>query len=314
LPTVAGSAQGAASFDLADRTIAELGIVGADFPIAAFGSVWVVAADRPKPAVVRVSPESNEIEAQILVPGRRCQGMTAGFGSVWACNDKGIARIDPRTNKIVSLLDLPTVSSNRLATTADSIWAFTSANGVEPADGLLKIDPTSETAETIQLGHDAGTMTAAFGYLWVTSVRDGLLLRVDPGTGEVKTVMTDLPQPYFISAGLDSLWISLHGDPDVASSPDEATVLRVDPTSLAVRAEIAAGPLQVYGEVAADETGVWVRTPATFLTHYDTTTHDVLERITAPKGGGSILLAYGSVWVTSYDFGHIWRIAPNGSG
>jgi streptogramin lyase len=133
---------------------------------------------------------------------------------------------------------------------------------------------------------------------------------VDPKGGQVTTVMDGLAKPFFISAGLDRLWISLHGDPDLPPDPGATTVIGVDPKTFEVMDEIAAGPLQTFGEVAADETGIWVRQPAPFLTRYDRATLEVTQVIEATKGGGAIVVAYGSVWAASYDFGHVWRISP----
>lgn len=295
---------------LDDRMSAEIGIIGADFPIPAFGSLWVVAADRPKPAVTRVDPDTNEILAEILVPGRLCNGLAAGFGSIWACAGDGIARIDPATNRVTAVIDVPAIGQTRLAVAGGSVWAFTSQAGVEPANSLLRINPRTGRAVTIALGHVAGTMTAAYGYLWITSVDDGLLLRVDPTTGTVETVMDGLPQPFFVSAGLASLWISLHANEEGGGARGQTTVIRVDPRTFDVQAEVPAGPIGTTGEVVAGETGIWVRSASTFLTRFDARSYEPLEVINATKGGGSVVLAFDTVWVTSYDFGHLWRIDP----
>lgn len=308
-PSVSAAPSGVPTTKLQDRQTAEVDIVGADYPIAAFGSLWVVAADRPKPAVVRVDPKTNQTMAEILVPGRNCNGLTAGFGSVWACSADGIARIDPATNKISSLVDVPAVGQNRLAATDDSIWAFTSASGFEPATALLRINPRTEKAQTIPLGHDAAAMAVADGALWVTSTADGLLLRVD-ADGTVTTALEGLAQPFYVSAGLGSLWVSLHGTEDAAPAATEPTVIRVDPQTLEVQAEIAAGAVGRFGEVAADETGLWVRSATTFLARFDANTYAPVEVIDATKGGGSVIVAFDAVWASSFDFGHVWRIDP----
>jgi streptogramin lyase len=289
---------------------AEIAITGADFPLAAFDSVWVVAQDQPDPAIVRVDPVTNEIVASIPVEGRACQGTVAAFGSIWACTDAGIARIDPATNRMSSVLDLPAVGSARLAATKDSVWAFAGSRVDMPGDSLLRIDPGTERAETIRLGHSAGQMTYAFGALWVTSPADGLLLRVDPATGEVTTAAESLETPYVITSGLGSLWITLYGDREMSPPADAATIVRLDPATLEVEGEIVAGPMSTTGEPAVGEDGLWVRNSTIFLARYDPETYEPLEIIESSQGGGGLLLAYDSVWATSYDFHNVWRFDP----
>ena len=314
-PSAAASAaipgpSGPPTVALEERMAAALDVEGADFPIAAFESVWVVSQDQPEPAIVRIDPATNEIVAAIDVEGSSCQGLVAGFGSVWACTAAGIVRIDPATNRVTSLLDVPAVTQARLAASKDSIWAFASSTGAAPADSLLRIDPRTERAETIPLGHAAGHMAFAFGALWVTAPADGLLLRVDPTSGDVTTAAEGLEAPSFVTAGLGSLWVTLYGDGDASPDDGAATIVRLDPATLEVQGELAAGPMSTSGEVAADETGVWVRNSTTFLTHYDPETLDPLEVIESSQGGGALLLAYDAVWATSYDFHQVWRFDP----
>jgi streptogramin lyase len=308
--SAAASPSGPPTVALEDRVAAELQIAGADFPIAAFDSVWVVSQDQAEPAIVRIDPATNEIAATIPVTGRGCQGMAAGFGSVWACSDDGIVRIDPETNAVASVLDLPAVGVGRLAASDEGVWAFTSSNALELPDGLLRIDPRTEKAVTIPLGHPAGQMTFAYGALWVTSPADGLLLRVDPASGEVTKAVAELETPNVVTAGLDSLWVTLYGDRDATPEAGASTIVRLDPATLEVQGELAAGPMSTTGEVAADETGVWVRNSTVFLTRHDPETYEPLEVIESSQGGGAVLLAYDSVWATSYDYHGVWRFDP----
>ena len=153
-------------------------------------------------------------------------------------------------------------------------------------------------------------MTFAYGALWVTSPTDGLLLRVDPASGEATTAAADLETPTVVTAGLDSLWVTLYGDHDATVEAGATTVVRLDPATLDVQGELAAGPMSTTGEVAVDETGVWVRNSTVFLTHYDPETYEPLEVIESSQGGGALLLAFDSVWATSYDFHNVWRFDP----
>ncbi|HEX5578842.1 MAG TPA: hypothetical protein VFY43_04170 [Candidatus Limnocylindria bacterium] len=313
-PRAAASPGGPPTFALEDRMAAQVAIGGADFPIAAFGSLWVVSQDQPEPAIARVDPATHEVIATIKVDGRGCQGMVAAFGSVWACTNSGIARIDPATNRVIRVLDVPAVGQTRLAAGDDSVWAIGRASAAGPANPLLRIDPRTEEAEVIPTGHAAGQMAYAFHALWVTSPADGLLLRVDPATGEIATAAKGLDMPYGITAGMGSLWVTLAGEPDGSTASDAVTILRLDPRTLEVQGQIAAGPMSTIGEVAVGDDGIWVRNATTFLVRYDPETYEPMEIIEAAKGGGAVLLAYDAVWATSYNFNTLWRFDPEPGG
>jgi hypothetical protein len=298
--------------DLAERTEVEIAITGADFPLVAFDSVWVVAADRPEPAIVRVDPASNEVVAEIVVPGRGCNGATASPDAIWACSSDGVARIDPATNTVTTVVDVDAFGQARLAYGAGSVWAFTRAGDAQTANAVVRIDPTTAAVTaTIPLDHPLGTMAFGFDALWVTSPDDGLLLRVDPATGEGSVVRDDLTGAFTVVVGPDSVWVSLFGTADAAPGAGDPTIARIDPTSGDVVATIVTEPIGNVGGIAADETAVWIRGPTTFLTQIDPATNQVVERITAKlQTGGDVVLGFDSVWAASFDFGRLWRVAP----
>jgi hypothetical protein len=308
LPSAAPS--GPPSATLEDRLEAEIAITGADFPMVAFDAVWVVSAET-EPAVVRVDPETNEVAAQIPVPGRGCNGMTAGFDSIWACASDGIARIDPASNTVVTVIDVDAVGQARLAAGGGSVWAFTrTSDEVVGADGVLRIDPGNNAlAAAIGLGHPLGTMAFGFDALWVTSPEDGLLLRVDPATNEVTTAAEGLLGPFVVSIGPDAIWVSLHGTDGPSPQAGDPTIVRIDPATGNVVASIATDPVGRTGGIAVDDEAVWVRSAGAFLTHIDPVTNEVVEVITASKGGGDVVLGFGSVWTTSWNFHQMWRVS-----
>ncbi|MGH2488506.1 MAG: hypothetical protein ACRDFR_02655, partial [Candidatus Limnocylindria bacterium] len=177
-PSAAPSAahSGPPSTELSVRTEAEFSIEGADFPVVAFGAVWVVSAET-EPAIVRIDPESNEVVAQIPVPGRGCNGATASPDAIWACASDGIARIDPATNTVTTVVDVSTFGQARLAFGAGSVWIFARLGDGVTADAVVRIDPATATVTaTIPMDRPLGTMAFGFDALWVTSPDDGLLL------------------------------------------------------------------------------------------------------------------------------------------
>lgn len=295
---------------LEDRLEAEIAISGADFPVVAFDSVWVVSAEvGTDPAIVRVDPETNEVAAEILVPGGGCNGAAAGFDAIWACSSDGIARIDPATNAVVTVIPVDAIGQAYLATGAGSVWAFTQVGDGGVPDAVLRIDPaTNSLITTIGLDHPAGTMAFGFDALWVSSPEDGLLLRVDPATNQVTTAVDSLAQPFTVAVGPDSVWVSLHADDQPAAG--DPSIVRIDPETSEITASIVTAPVGRIGDIAADATSVWVRGPDAFLTHIDAATNEVVEIIAASKAGGGVVLGFGSVWAASFDFAKIWRVSP----
>ena len=294
---------------LEERLEAEIDVMGADFPVAAFDALWVVGADRPEPAIERIDPATNEVVATILVPGRTCNGAVAGADAIWACSADGVVRIDPATNAVVTVIPFAVTGAQaRLAFGAESVWVLA---GAAFPDSVARIDPaTNAVTATIPLGHRASTISFGFDRLWVTSATDGLLLTVDPATNAVTTATAGLPAPFFVTTGEGSVWVTLHANPDEPAPADAPTLLRLDPVTLEVEAEIDAGTFGETGAVAAAEGMVWVRNADLFLAEIDPATNQVVEIIEATQGGGDLTIAYGSVWPTSYDFHNVWRVEP----
>jgi hypothetical protein len=306
---------GPPGYALADRLEASIAITGADYPFVAFDSLWVVAGDSPG-AIDRIDPATNEIVADIPLPGVSCTGAVAAFDAVWACSTDGIVRIDPATNTVTTLIPLTTVVQARLAAGGGSVWAFATEGDALSPDALYRIDPsTNSVATTVDLGHNGGTMAYAFDALWVTAPRDGLLLRVDPISNAVTTVAEGLPGPFVVVAGPDSLWVSLYGDcaPHEGCDPPpagEPSVLRIDPATGETIAAISTGAIGISGGIYADGVAVWVRSGDVFLTHIDPLTNEIVETIIASKGPGDVTVGFGAVWATGFDFHGVWRVTP----
>lgn len=112
--------------------------------------------------------------------------------------------------------------------------------------------------------------------------------------------------------GAGSIWLALNAGEESRHlvSPTEITLVRIVPTTGALEAEIATGGTIRFGLIHASEHEVWVRAPEPFLVRLDPATNEVVEKLHAQAGGGSVAVAYGSLWVTSSDFGKVWRLRP----
>jgi len=294
--------------DLATATI-EVGR-GPDWPIEAFGSLWLLAPDGDEPAVVRIDPGTNAEIARVLLPPGGCQGMGASDDAIWACTSDGAVRIDPETNGIAAAVAYDSGASYaRLAFGGGAIWAIGFDAGVP--DTLVRIDQATEVVTTTSLGHALATIGFGFGAVWATAPSDGLLLRIDAASGEVTEHVGGLPGPWSIGIGPDSIWITLHGRQDDDPAPGEANIVRIDPGDGTILAEIVTeAPSGALGGVWAEADAVWVRAPDAFLTEIDPTTNSVVRTIPGPPSSGDVTVAFGSVWATTVEGNLVFRFEP----
>jgi streptogramin lyase len=289
---------------------------GPDWPTELDGSLWILAPDGPlgtggtAPLIYRVDPETGEEQAQVTLPGRFCQGMTAAFDALWACFDEGLARIDPAANSIAVAIayQAPQVYS-RPAVGPDAIWAL---SGQITADSVVRIDPaTNVVTATYPLGQAATSLAYGFDALWATATTQGTLLRIDPATGEVTEHATDLPSPFIMSVGLDSLWVLLYGDRQAdGPGPDDPVVARIDPGSGEATLLGPAGRAPHEGDILATGDGVWVRGQDPMVARINPATGDVDRVVTGSFAGGTLGLGFGSLWTTATEFGRVWGLEP----
>lgn len=135
------------------------------------------------------------------------------------------------------------------------------------------------------------------GAVWVTSHAG--LYRIDPATGAAVNV---LPHDYLfrVALGHGAVWITT----------GEGRVLRVDPGSNTVTAEIdvGAGPVT---SLAVSEDAVWV-SAASDLVRIDPATNEVVARLRSQRGFGDVAFGEGALWVIAgaNKEGEVWRIDP----
>lgn len=307
-------ASAAASDDRLVSTITLGG--GPDMPTEAFGSLWVLTVDGPimgddvPPSVQRIDPATNEIIATVELPGRLCQGIGASPEAIWACGPDGLVRIDPATNAVVAqvALDAP-LGVSRLAYGAGSLWAF--ATSTVGPDTVVRVDPaTNAITATIPLGHVAGTMAFGLDALWVTSPTDDVVLRIDPATNAVEPLSTAVEGAGQVAVGEDGVWVSLYGEHGAQAPEGAPTIVRIDPASGEVTAEVDAGAgLEDSNGIVASPEGVWVRGNDPFLLRIDPATAEIADQIDGDHGTGDVTVAFGSVWATS-EHGRVMRFTP----
>jgi virginiamycin B lyase len=175
-----------------------------------WNSVWVPSCGTH--SLTRLDEVTGKVTAEIPAdPANSEGGITVGDGSVWmVVKPSTLVRIDPKTNAVVSRLELPSGSENP-AFGDGFVWVSSFGH-----DQLLKIDPESNTlAATIPIGPKPRFLTVGAGSVWTLNQGDGTISRVDMKTNKlVATIECGLPgQGGEITFGAGSVWAALFDFP-----------------------------------------------------------------------------------------------------
>ncbi len=259
-------------------------------------AVWV-SVDR-RNAVIRLDARTNRVDGEVKVV-KPCSGLAVGFGSLWvpSCGDRVLERIDLKTREILARVPVsPADSEGGIAIGAGSVWMMTGA-GKE----LERVDPArNAVVARIEVPDSSYAVAFASGSVWITSTGHDELTRVDARTNKVIGTTKVGKAPRFLTVGAGSVWTLNQGD---------GTVSRVDARSGRLVATIRAGLEGHGGEIAYGDGAVWATVIGFPITRFDVKTN----RVTAQwkgKGGDSIRVGLGTVWLTDYDGGVVWRFRP----
>lgn len=164
------------TFDSHDKTLtrydAETGAVQARIALprasrgvlAAYGSLWVSASNRPE--LYRVDPVTDSVVATIPLP-EACHQLAAGHGSIWvACDVAGVVqRIDGQTGQVLATIDTGAKdmeSDGDIAVGGGYVWTINRGAiiaRIDPATntvlGLFHPPPASNSGRRISFGDDA---------------------------------------------------------------------------------------------------------------------------------------------------------------
>jgi YVTN family beta-propeller protein len=269
----------------------------ADWVLVTEDAVWV-ASTKPN-AVVRISPATNRIVATVAVSGEACSGLASGFGSIWVplCGKKpALVRVDATKNTISATLPIPPAGpEGGITASEDSAWIVSDKSGK-----LNRIDPsTNRVRQEIPLPPGSYNPIFGDGIVWVTGVDSSVVTAVDAATGKVIESVHVGPKPRFMTCGGGSVWTLNQGD---------GTVSRVDEKSRKVTATIQVGIPGAGGDIDFGAESVWpTASGGVPLTRIDTTTNQVVRQWVG-KGGDSLRLGFGSIWITDYKKGLLLRI------
>jgi hypothetical protein len=311
-------------------------------PAAANGT----AAPTPPPPDTRLEPNARIT----LVHGP--MGVTIGAGAVWVATaaDLRLRRIDPATDSVTAVIDLPFVapasSASPLATASGETAFSTVAGGRSPAghdllpvvaigagsvwvlgapaaDGLVRVEPaTGAVLGRVRLPEAGTGIVSGPGGTWVTTDA-GLLIGIDTARTRLGRVVRFGNGRVSAAAGSDSTWVSSSDGRIVRLDQRGRTTATIDG---------GGGPIAVAGG------SVWVRSDRTLIRIDEQSGRSVERRDIATSGDVSIAWALPSIvgldyrdtisriapregwvadttrtlWICRPDRGEIWRIQTPG--
>jgi DNA-binding beta-propeller fold protein YncE len=256
--------------------------------------------------VVRVDPTTNTVTDQVQLdevsdPQDYCQGIGSDGRSVWACatrdDSTGVARIEPRTRRVVQVLAAGKVFDQlAIPATSRGVWLLT-------ADGtsVAVVERGASQPVSYALGVRCLQLAARADRLVATCATADRVLVVDAATGAVVDRAT-LPAPRVATLAGSDVWVD---------TSDGVTRLTRDLHVRTVYRGLTGGP---GGDLFAAGGSVWLRGPDGTISRIEADSGRYLERIAPdrPLSGGSLIVAFGSIWTTAGDEGLVTRLRLDG--
>lgn len=167
------------------------------------GFAWVAQGYEGRMA--RVDAASVELRDSLEIHARR---LAVSGGALWATDDLAdrVVRLSTVSFGEEGVVELEPGSGPRgIAADGDSLWV-----GNERSSTLVQINLASMTVvgRLIALGSRPSEVTVGGGSVWVTSMDDDVLIRVDPELGEVAATINACDEPDAVAASDEGVWIA----------------------------------------------------------------------------------------------------------
>jgi streptogramin lyase len=263
--------------------------------------------------------------------------VTAAFGSVWVANDGAgtLARVDPRTNRVVRRVHL---GAGLFSVTHGfgALWVVNYKRNT-----LTKVDPKTLRHRGVRVGAVPFDVLAAYGRVWVTAWEAGRLVEVDPRSLHVLRRTHIGPRPTGLRAAAGAVWVGfgrsatavarvdprtrrvervdvgarapswfMAGTRDLWIQAADNVLVQLDPSTRKIGARLTFGGTLAQGAMAPDGT-LWVPDKEQNVVYrVDPLSATVIDSFPAGPGAFFALPAFGSMWVASYAGDDVWRYRP----
>lgn len=245
-------------------------------------------------SLVRIDPRTNRI-ASVVPVGRRPAAIASVGSDLWVANslDDTLTHINTRSGETRTLGGFEFPSS--LAREGRRIWVGNNADGV-----VVALDPVSGSViDRLRIAGTAAASSLAYGAgsLWV-SEEEVAVRRIDPGTGKA-TQQVGGDQAHQLAFGERAAWAVLAG---------LRQILRIDADS-GRKQTIAVGPLPTG--IAVGFGAVWVASSGDdTVWRIDPETADVDDVVHVGGHPEGVAVAAGAVWAANNEAGTVSRIDP----
>jgi YVTN family beta-propeller protein len=215
-------------------------------------------------------------------------------------NSVGI--IDPSTNKVVGYVSVGN-EPDSVAAGEGAMWVANLGDRT-----LSRVNPTQRTLDrTISLNATPTGVAVGAGAVFVAHGLLGTLSRIEPATNEVsETIQTPAVRALFgkgaVAVGAGSVW-AVYSD---------ATVARIDPTSMQVLSTTFAGNSPSAVAFDHDNMSLWVvNGEASSVARFNTPTYGPGHVISVGRHPSGVAVGAGAVWVTGTAQRAVSRIDPS---
>ena len=217
---------------------------------------------------------------------------------VWVSNSpkNTVHRLDPKTNTVVSTIEVGLHPCSGLAAGFGSLWVPLCGDKTG-GKGLARVslkDGKVEATLPFEVPESEGGLATGAGSVWVMTDKNGALARIDPATNQAVAEISVAPGSYAVAFADDTVWIT---------STEKSVLTRVNARTNVVEETIKVGPRPRF--LAVGEGSVWtINQGDGSISRVDLKTNKVVATIEAgiPGNGGEIAVGDGSVWVTSFEF------------
>ncbi len=282
------------------KVVAKVDVGGSPCGVAvAAGSAWVSDAERN--SLAQIDLATNKVIGRQRVSATPCEILVAEQ-SLWVVTQSGVVdRIDPRTGRVVATIPVG-ATSYEAAAAFGSIWVSNRSDGT-----LTRIDPaTNEVVDTVAVPDiQPGGIVAVDGALWIGNDTGGqaFFVRLDPSSGTATKVDAG-GRPAYVTSTPGRVWTANGYDGTVTAINTQTSTVVGDP--------VPAGTYPVNLAATPDGAEVWVPDDeGDTLTRIDAASGQVVERLMVGRGPAVVAATDGDIWVTNFEDGTVWRIAPS---